>query len=74
MMGLEMRTQCEKCYTSFSNDSVAYICTHECTFCSPCVESFDFICPNCNGELVRRPKSRKAVTCKLNDSNKVPSQ
>ncbi|WP_235715062.1 DUF1272 domain-containing protein [Halalkalibacter akibai] len=34
----------------------AYICTHECTFCEPCTEKMSHICPNCGGELVRRPK------------------
>ena len=32
------------------------ICTFECTFCSDCAaDKFHGICPNCGGELVRRP-------------------
>ncbi len=32
------------------------ICSFECTFCAPCAaNTFLGICPNCGGELVRRP-------------------
>ncbi len=32
------------------------ICTFECTFCADCArDRFDDRCPNCQGELVRRP-------------------
>ncbi|HEY5107504.1 MAG TPA: DUF1272 domain-containing protein [Caulobacteraceae bacterium] len=34
----------------------AMICTFECTFCADCAaERFAGQCPNCGGELVRRP-------------------
>jgi hypothetical protein len=34
----------------------AMICTFECTFCRDCaVQRFGGRCPNCGGELVRRP-------------------
>ncbi|WP_347291461.1 DUF1272 domain-containing protein [Kluyvera georgiana] len=34
----------------------AYICSFECTFCIDCVtQRLDGHCPNCGGELVRRP-------------------
>ena len=34
----------------------ARICTYECTFCAPCVESVLFnVCPNCGGGFVPRP-------------------
>lgn len=34
----------------------AMICTFECTFCACCAETvLGGICPNCAGELVRRP-------------------
>ena len=36
--------------------SDAVICSFECTFCRSCAEAADFICPNCSGELVARPK------------------
>ncbi|PLR94862.1 DUF1272 domain-containing protein [Bacillus sp. T33-2] len=55
-MALEMRKTCERCNSSIQEDSVAYICVYECTFCSPCTEEMNRICPNCGGELARRPK------------------
>ncbi|WP_428540261.1 DUF1272 domain-containing protein [Rhodopila sp.] len=34
----------------------ARICTYECTFCANCTDNrLKGICPNCGGELVRRP-------------------
>ncbi|MDJ0941473.1 MAG: DUF1272 domain-containing protein [Woeseiaceae bacterium] len=53
---LEIRPNCEACDTDLPPASKAYICTFECTFCEPCTaERFDFVCPNCGGDLVRRP-------------------
>ncbi|QDP02977.1 DUF1272 domain-containing protein [Thalassotalea sp. PS06] len=31
------------------------MCSYECTFCKECSATMNFICPNCNGELVLRP-------------------
>jgi uncharacterized protein len=62
-MSLEMRNECERCNSPLSNESIAYICVNECTFCEPCTEEMENICPNCGGELVRRPrKQQKACT------------
>ncbi|WP_409303906.1 DUF1272 domain-containing protein [Peribacillus sp. SCS-155] len=55
-MALEMRNKCERCESSIEETVTAYICVHECTFCTPCTEKMDHVCPNCGGELVRRPK------------------
>ncbi len=55
-MALEMRHTCERCETGLSLDSQAFICSYECTFCPVCADSMSFICPNCGGELVRRPR------------------
>jgi hypothetical protein len=52
---LKMKTACEKCHKTINGD--AYICVHECTFCKECTDDMKSICPNCSGELVRRPKS-----------------
>jgi hypothetical protein len=60
-MALEMRSVCEKCSANLHNKSDAYICTYECTFCHTCTEEMEFVCPNCGGELVKRPRSGKAV-------------
>jgi hypothetical protein len=58
-MALEMEPACEKCRTALSPFGVAYICSFECTFCANCVERMNAICPNCGGELVRRPRAKK---------------
>jgi len=54
---LELRPSCECCDVDLPPGSKqAYICTFECTFCSTCAESkLRLECPNCGGELVRRP-------------------
>jgi uncharacterized protein len=58
---LELRPSCECCDVDLPPGStVAYICSFECTFCAACAESkLRGECPNCGGELVRRP-SRSA--------------
>jgi uncharacterized protein len=55
-MALEMRTGCERCGAVLAQVDDATICSYECTFCRSCAETMDFICPNCGGELVSRPK------------------
>ena len=54
---LEMRPNCECCDRDLPPDSSqAMICTFECTFCEDCAHTrFKGLCPNCGGELVRRP-------------------
>lgn len=55
---LQLRPNCECCNVDLAPDSTsALICTFECTFCSDCAENrLKGICPNCGGELVRRPR------------------
>jgi uncharacterized protein len=55
---LQLRPNCECCNVDLPPDSTdARICTFECTFCSDCAENrLDGKCPNCGGELVRRPR------------------
>lgn len=55
-MPLEMRPACEKCDAALQNDGDAFICSFECTFCAKCTEAMEGICPNCGGELLRRPR------------------
>lgn len=54
---LELRPNCECCNKDLLPDSKeAFICSFECTFCQNCTETIlNFICPNCNGDLVSRP-------------------
>ena len=55
-MALEMRSECERCHAPTSKEGEAYICTFECTFCADCSDEMQYVCPNCGGELVRRPR------------------
>ncbi len=55
-MALEMKTACEKCEGALEKDGEAFICSFECTFCAACTESMAATCPNCGGELLRRPR------------------
>ncbi|PWC43553.1 DUF1272 domain-containing protein [Azospirillum sp. TSO22-1] len=54
---LELRPNCECCDKDLPPESLdAYICSFECTFCGGCKDAvLDGRCPNCGGELVRRP-------------------
>lgn len=57
-MTLEMRVECERCHAALAADGTAHICSYECTFCASCADAMAGVCPNCGGELVRRPKRR----------------
>ncbi|KAI9024828.1 putative urease-associated protein [Hyaloraphidium curvatum] len=53
---LELRPTCECCDTSLPPASPdARICSFECTFCAACTDKMAGRCPNCGGELVKRP-------------------
>lgn len=53
---LELRPNCECCDRDLPPDATAYICSFECTWCATCAgEVLKGVCPNCGGELVRRP-------------------
>lgn len=58
-MSLEMRHECERCEAALAKDGPAFICSYECTFCERCAGEMHNVCPNCGGELVRRPRQRK---------------
>ena len=62
-MALELRPNCECCDRDLPPESPeARICSFECTFCVDCVERrLGGRCPNCGGELVRRPIRPKAA-------------
>lgn len=55
---LQLRPNCECCKLDLPPGSTdALICSFECTFCSNCAEKrLKGKCPNCGGELVRRPR------------------
>ena len=54
---LQLRPNCECCDKDLPPDSTeAMICSFECTFCRGCaIGVLQDVCPNCGGELVRRP-------------------
>ena len=54
---LQLRPNCECCDRDLPPDSTeARSCTFECTFCAECANKVLLgMCPNCGGELVRRP-------------------
>lgn len=55
---LQLRPSCECCDSDLPPDTQnAMICSFECTFCKSCADTkLHGICPNCGGELVRRPR------------------
>lgn len=63
---LTLRPNCECCDCDLPNESTnALICTYECTFCAECAETkLHHTCPNCGGELVRRPRRPAAALAK----------
>jgi len=54
---LQLRPNCERCDCDLPPAATqARICSFECTFCANCADTaLHGICPNCGGELVRRP-------------------
>ncbi len=67
---LDMKTNCEKCGAALPpNSDDAMICSFECTFCNSCSANLlHGICPNCKGELVRRPIRQGAESCPVGTS------
>ena len=59
---LKMKTSCEKCHGEVTPTGLAYICSFECTFCDPCTRAMSNVCPNCGGELVKRPTRVRKVS------------
>jgi hypothetical protein len=54
---LQLRPSCECCDRDLPPASrEAFICSFECTFCAACARAvLKGKCPNCGGELLRRP-------------------
>jgi len=44
-----------------AEDDAAYICSYESTFCATCANALNGVCPDCNGELVRRPRRLRKI-------------
>lgn len=63
---LKLRPSCECCDADLPPDAQnAMICSFECTFCKSCADTkLHGLCPNCGGELVRRPRRPAAKLLK----------
>lgn len=69
---LEIRPNCECCGVDLPPAADARICTFECTFCAKCAEDvLEGICPNCGGNLERRPVRTLAMLKKHPASTKM---
>lgn len=69
---LELRPNCETCDCDLPADSKdARICSFECTFCAGCADGkLNGHCPNCGGNLERRPIRPAAGLAKYPASTK----
>ena len=63
---LAMRPNCECCDRDLGPETQdAFMCSFECTFCEGCASGMlGGECPNCGGELVRRPRRPAAMLAK----------
>ena len=63
---LQLRPNCECCDRDLPPESLeARMCSFECTYCKTCAETvLRGLCPNCSGELVRRPVRPAAALAK----------
>jgi len=51
-----MKSNCGGCGIILPPDAEAYVCSYDCTFCLSCYSTKQGKCPDCGGELVRRPR------------------
>jgi hypothetical protein len=73
-MALELRPICENCAVELPPSATnAMICSFECTFCRPCVELLDNVCPNCGGGFSARPIRPKTSWTSDNHLGKHPA-
>ena len=71
-MHLEMKIGCERCGSVLLPAGEAFICSYECTFCPACAAKFQSVCPNCGGELLRRPPRTTAGTTQRTSEVRMP--
>lgn len=58
---LQYKEACDGCGVHLSWIDPCTICSYECTWCMECTEANGSVCPNCSGELSRRPKRTQPV-------------
>jgi GNAT superfamily N-acetyltransferase len=51
---LTLHERCLRCETALA--AGAYICSYECSYCPACATAAHWRCPNCGGDLQRRPQ------------------
>ncbi|WP_346839335.1 DUF1272 domain-containing protein [Microbulbifer sp. SAOS-129_SWC] len=59
---LRMKSTCERCSAPLGLADEAFICSFECTYCPSCAEQLTHNCPNCQGQLLLRPKRTSSPT------------
>jgi len=72
---LVMKPHCEHCAAPLPlNSTMAMICSYECTYCIECSrEIFRNKCPNCGGDLEKRPGRIDSVSgCAVPDIKRHP--
>ena len=69
---LSLRPNCEYCDKDLPPHATeARICSYECTFCAAFAETVLFnVCPNCGGDLVKRPTRPERMLAKHPASTK----
>lgn len=68
---LDLRPNCECCDRDLAPDADARVCTFECTFCAECGDNIlKGVCPNCGGDLQKRPTRPAAMLAKYPASTK----
>ena len=69
---LQLRPNCEACDRDLPPESLeARICSFECTFCADCARTrLGGHCPNCGGDLVKRPTRPEGMLQKFPASTK----
>jgi hypothetical protein len=58
---LAYKDACEACAKQLDWIDTSFICSFECTWCPECADGMGMVCPNCSGELVKRPRRTQTV-------------
>jgi len=49
-----VKDKCEKCGKPVPREADALCCSFQCTFCPDCATGYNYVCPNCSGQLTAR--------------------
>ncbi|MFT2092400.1 DUF1272 domain-containing protein [Paraglaciecola sp. 2405UD69-4] len=71
---LKLKPNCETCDCDLPPQSIAYICSFECTYCETCSDKLhQYTCPSCKGNLEKRPiRPTKALLKYPASTKKLP--